>query len=730
MMHPDGGWGSETLSLTAFASPITKAVSKKSHVTSCAVTYEPQQDLHGYDSPWPSGGGKNKFQITQTAGTVGDVTFTVMTDSAGNVTGLKASGTISANANIIVATAVITEAGVYRFSGLTTGSSSTAIVQLRDSSDQIISTRSTDESGDITLSIGTYTCIFRVINGATLSDIEIKPMLRLASSASGYSPYSNICPITGWSGCVTVAVPDSDKWHQIKDIVSTGKADKVYKIGDQIDDTWSPSTGTSYDAPWDVVHHFPNGDMALNWHYAFPTGIAFDAPEAIYYAPSGGLAAGTYHIAIGTAYGTGWSTSKHIQFTLTSAMDEGDQLYIDCGTNNANDPTNGRTWNVYAKGSTTSKQSGTTSDGTDGTLLGTIGATNAHKAEGNLNGISRVVYGYGRWSQSAHRQWLNSTAAAGAWWTPQNPWDRPPEQHGSVRGFLAGCSAEFLDILEPVDVVTALNTVEGFTETSETTQDKIFLPSLQEMYIKPQLANVEGVDWDYNKALAAEAGLTGKFAQYGTYEILKKYNVSSKSSAVTVFLRSCSRGYASSEWYVYSSGSVGNYYAYNALRGCPACIIKKSSPQRGTVIETTFPSTQYGGTADVVLGSGSEKWEKYVPVITSLQSINQYGIANFVFNFPQATFNVTGAMCYVLPAQRSLISATTDAGFHVVADATTGYLRLESSWASTVEQANQWVADSGCYIVHNITPTTFTFTPSSLDLQKGDNECWATMANE
>ena len=145
-----------------------------------------------------------------------------------------------------------------------------------------------------------------------------------------------------------------------------------------------------------------------------------------------------------------------------------------------------------------------------------------------------------------------------------------------MRGFLAGLAPERQDILVPVDVVTALNTQEGFAEDTETTQDKIFLPSLEEMYITPQLADVEGVDWDYNKALAAEAGLTGKFAQYGTYEILKKYQVSSKTSAVVVWLRSCYWGYANYAWYVNSSGYVSISGACNAYRGCPACIIKKS----------------------------------------------------------------------------------------------------------------------------------------------------------
>lgn len=362
-----------------------------------------------------------------------------------------------------------------------------------------------------------------------------------------------------------------------KTLVRNGTASSSFPVGTQLVEKWAKAQDTEYDAPWDVAHYDTTGNAYLNWHFCLPDGVMFDAPEAIYFAGENGLAAGTYHIGIGTAYGTGWDTAKSIQFTLNNAMSAGDQFVINMGQDNKNDPTNGRTWNVYAKGDTTSKDTGTTSNGTGGTSLGTIGATNAHKPEGNLNGISRVVYGYARWSQSAMRQYLNSSAAANAWWTAQNDWDRPPTQHTTMRGFLAGYSADFVNALDTVDVVTALNTVEGHAETSETTQDKIFLPSLQEMYINPQLANVEGVDWDYNKALAQQAGLQGKFQQSQTYGILKKYRLDDKTSSAAVFLRSCYMSRAYTEWYISTSGYVTNSNAYSALRGCPACKILKSA---------------------------------------------------------------------------------------------------------------------------------------------------------
>ena len=362
-------------------------------------------------------------------------------------------------------------------------------------------------------------------------------------------------------------------WPGFKNFVNAGTAEKAFPVGSQLIDAWTDGSNERQ-APWDIVHYNDNGDAFLKWHYSTPTGVPFDAPEAIYYF-DGTETAGDHYIGIGKAY-YGWDTSKHIQITLSEAPAAGDQLVINLGTDRSIDPTNGRAWNVYGAGSTTSKQSGTTSNGTSGTSLGSTDSTSTGKANGRVNAPERAVYGDNRWSTSAWRQWANSEAAAGGWWTLQNPWDRPPAEAGTMQGFLKGCSEEFLSILEETEVVTALNTVGGYTDTTETTRDRIFLPSLEEMYIAPQLASVEGEDWDYYKELAADAGLTGKFQQGGTYPILKTFNITDKTSAVTVWLRSAYRGYAYYAWFVYSSGSVSGNFAYGAFRGCPACKIKKS----------------------------------------------------------------------------------------------------------------------------------------------------------
>lgn len=373
-------------------------------------------------------------------------------------------------------------------------------------------------------------------------------------------------------------VGNFQNYADIRNVIRAGLAKSFLGVGDQIVTPYAIEGGSTYQAPWDVKHIAEDG-VYFGMHYAIPDDMQYDAPEAIYYAPDG-LAAGTYNIKIGSVYGDGWKANASIQFTLTKAVPAGGQLYLDCGTNNANDPASSRNLTTYdAIGSATIVETVKTAAGTDGTNLGTIGAGNAHRTNGNLNAISRVVYGNGRYAHSAIRQWLNSEAAANAWWKPQNNWDRPPRSTDLNRaGFLTRLPKDFVAILDYNDIVVALNTQEGFETDRETVRDRIFLPSIQNLYINPQLAEVEGPDWDYYKTLAAESGLGGKFQQWKTYEILKHYNLTSAGGSlapVTVWLRSCNRNVATTAWIVTSSGYVAAYTACDTYGSCPACKIQK-----------------------------------------------------------------------------------------------------------------------------------------------------------
>ena len=319
-----------------------------------------------------------------------------------------------------------------------------------------------------------------------------------------------------------------------------------------------------------------NPGLWLQSHWAL-TGIQFDAAEAMMYAVQAVAAGTTFHFSVGSLNSV---PAGNYQFTLNSPLPAGGQAML---------VKSGTSWNITTYSSATSTEVIETvvcTTGTDGTDLGAIdnttnslmkvGITAAAIPSGAtvlVNHSSITQYGYNRWSQSAIRQWLNSDAAAGAWWTPQNIFDRPPSQLDSVRGFMAGLDPEFLAVVRPVKVVTALNTVtDTSVGVSEVTYDRFFLPSLEQEYCVPQANGVEGAYWPYWKErLELENPQGSGDANKNPRHI--RYAIENHSSAQYCRLRSAYRGYASHAWNVYAAGYVYNNYAAYANRPVPACVI-------------------------------------------------------------------------------------------------------------------------------------------------------------
>ena len=109
-------------------------------------------------------------------------------------------------------------------------------------------------------------------------------------------------------------------------------------------------------------------------------------------------------------------------------------------------------------------------------------------AEPNNTDTYRKNNGNNRWSVSNIRQWLNSDGAAGSWWSAQHEYDAPPiaanvsdaaGAYADAPGFLAGFSANVLQHFTDITNTTVLCNADG--GGSETTVDKVFLPSNTEM---------------------------------------------------------------------------------------------------------------------------------------------------------------------------------------------------------------------------------------------------------
>ena len=404
----------------------------------------------------------------------------------------------------------------------------------------------------------------------------------LAAKINSISSLSD--EIDDLNAAVNAIVSSSDlKPEDIAQIVQTGSASKFFTLGDQIATTWQKGN-SQLDLPLDIVafHDIETQSeetkkaMWLQSHWAVDA-VQFDASEAIYYCDEA-LPAGTYHFIIGTTWGSHCVKDKAYSFTTTQEIPAHGQIVI--GTNTGfytwgapdQSPANWRVYTFSNAMSITPIETLTLTEAANGTLLGTLSAATKYGSTG-LNNLQRAGYGYNRWSQSAIRQWLNSDAPAGEWWTPQNVYDRPPQQLATLPGFMAGLPDDIKAILKPIKVTTALNTVsDSGIGASEDTYDIFFCPSLEQEYIVPQLANVEGAYWPYWKE-RLELDSPQAQGSAGTNENHIRYAIENHNSAQYVRLRSAHRSYACYTWYMSTSGIANNHYATNATRPAPACAI-------------------------------------------------------------------------------------------------------------------------------------------------------------
>ena len=184
------------------------------------ASIEPQQDLHGYDSPWVGGAGKNKLPMTvasiksaNTSGswsgnvyTFNNVVFTIQTDSDNNVIGIKANGTANATSSLIINSNYTMSQGSFVLNGCPSGGG-TETARLQFDLGGGNPTIDTGSGASFTLSETTTNCrvFIRIGNGYNAQNLVFKPMIRLSSvTDSTFAPYSNECPISGWTACNVV----------------------------------------------------------------------------------------------------------------------------------------------------------------------------------------------------------------------------------------------------------------------------------------------------------------------------------------------------------------------------------------------------------------------------------------------------------------------------------------------------------------------------------------------
>ena len=348
-------------------------------------------------------------------------------------------------------------------------------------------------------------------------------------------------------------------WQGLATLADSGLFGEAYAIGDQFVETWKDTANNNqeYTYPFQL-NHIGTVELAddevlhnrpfLQAHYAHPFGVQFSHQRAFLKCPDG-LAAGTYYFTIESSWGSNVAAGDVVCFTTTVAVPSDGRV---AGCYGAPDQAKSN-WRIYtysADGKTI-LETITPTFTASGTSLGTIKAT---QRNGNLNSMQETAYGWNRWKTSALRQYLNSAAAIGSWWVAQDEWDIAPDQLTTKPGFLSGMPDDFVEHIKPVKVTTYPNTVYDDTSgnTPDITVDKVFIPSLEQMFINPQKSG-EG---EYHEYWKRRSGRDTVMAQGSTYPQIITYAVESHTSAQSVRLRSANRGGACVTWYVGSSGSV------------------------------------------------------------------------------------------------------------------------------------------------------------------------------
>ena len=216
--------GSETgIETASGAAPLQITDAMHGMLRFLETNIKPVQDLNGYANPWPAGGGANKWDEEWEAGRYN------------YITGVKeyAPGTIRSTNKI----PVTANTQYFMYNGSTAGQSG-SIGMFFDADENVIE-NIVGNNNYISIGNVSFTTpanaaymVFYTATATYNNNISVN----YPATVTTYSPYANICPIQGWTGCNVFVSP------------TTNQADAtVYPC------TWQDDAGTVYGGLIDLV---------------------------------------------------------------------------------------------------------------------------------------------------------------------------------------------------------------------------------------------------------------------------------------------------------------------------------------------------------------------------------------------------------------------------------------------------------------------------------------------
>ena len=238
--------------------------------------------------------------------------------------------------------------------------------------------------------------------------------------------------------------------------------------------------------------------------------------------------------------------------------------------------------------------------------------------EPNNSNSDRKSYGNNRYLHSNLLQWLNSNAAAGAWYSAKHSADAPPtnanvwdnyNEYDAWAGFLAMLEPKFVAELLDTTQTVAKNTVTD-GGSYETVTSKMFLASTTEVGLANENSIAEG-------SLLALFSNDASRVAYPTSQCVSNSEYTNTNFATSKgwywWLRTPYSSYARNVRCVTAGGALDYYYAYNGIRGVrPLCNLSSSILVSDTtnadgnyeIIYNSAPSAPSGITAPAQAYSG------------------------------------------------------------------------------------------------------------------------------
>ena len=175
--------------------------------------------------------------------------------------------------------------------------------------------------------------------------------------------------------------------------------------------------------------------------------------------------------------------------------------------------------------------------------------------EPNNPDSNRQNYGNNRYSVSNIRQWLNSSGAAGSWYTDQHAADAAPDYAATTAGFMSDIDSDFLEVIGKTKIRTAKNTVTDGGGYEDLSDEYFYLLSETEVGLGNENNIAEGIQFPYfsdnDKRKKAKSGGSNYYWWLRT-----------PHSSHSYYVRDVSAG-----------GTLYSYYAYLAYGIAPACNI-------------------------------------------------------------------------------------------------------------------------------------------------------------